>query len=244
MTGLILHCPGAECACVVDELDTCTVGEVWSNATEISWQDPRWNTCIKIEHRSPLRARAILRWWHNKCMGHAVVNLDIGLESISREMYVDFNVLAYFEHDTIHNTYRVQTMSGSEDERPMAGSSNMFFEARLEGNPTGVHVEITDCVVQVIEGTSINASIMNEYNVFNGSTLSSIENGMRMTYQAFWDEDTNSPYQRLVCKYSLYNGTASQYLLHNTVNRTYMMADPNENGILINEPDAMINARL
>ena len=241
MTGLILHCPGAECACVVDELDTCTLGEVWTNVTDIGWQDPRWNKCIQIESLDPLRARAMIRWWHNKCMGHTTLNLDIGLESISRDLYVDFNVLAFFEHDVIHNTYRIQTMSGSEDQRPVAGSSDMFFEARLEGNPTGVHVEITDCVVQVIEGKSVDAPIMNEYNVFNGSTLSAMDDGMRMTYQAFWDEETNSPYQRLVCKYALYNGTTNEFLMHNTVNRTYMMANPDESGILINDPDSIIS---
>ena len=66
-------------------------------------------------------------------MGHIVLNLNIDLESITRDLYVDFNVLAFFEHDIIHNTYRIQTISGSEDEKPMAGSSNMFLRLVWRG---------------------------------------------------------------------------------------------------------------
>lgn len=239
-SGLTINCPDADCACVVDELDTCTYGQVWKNTTEIGWQDARWNKCIIIETLSPLRARANIRWWRNKCMGHIILNLDVSLADVYRDLYVDFNVLSFFEHDTIHNTYRIETRSGSDDDRPMAGSSNMFFEANLVGNNTGVHVEVTDCTVQIIEGTDVNAKVMNEFNVFDPNNFETTPNGMRINYPAFWDSDTNSPYQRLVCHYALFNGTTNDFLLHNTVNRTYMIADPDEKGILINDRDDAI----
>tara|TARA_B110000008_G_scaffold115509_1_gene118261 strand:- start:17853 stop:18326 length:474 start_codon:yes stop_codon:yes gene_type:complete len=157
---------------------------------------------------------------------------------------MDFNVPTFFEHDHIHNVFRIKTMSGSLDKRPMAGSSTMFFDAYLLQNVTGVHVEITSCVVQILEGKAIDANILNEYDVYNPSNLVHLDNGMRMTYTAFWDGQTNSPFQRLVCDYGLFNGTASQYILHQSVNRTYMMADPNEQGVLINDCDSVITGVL
>ncbi|MDA7838936.1 hypothetical protein N9A45_01215 [bacterium] len=241
MSGLMVHCPGADCACVVDELDTCTLGDVWTNTTEIRWQDPRWNKCIKIETLDPLRARAMIRWWHDKCMGHILLNLDVGLESIHRDLYVDFNRLAYFEHDTIHNVFRIKTSSGSNDKRPMAGSSEMYFQVTLLDEHIGVHVEITNCTVQVIEGKNIHANVMNEINVFDPTKITALGNDTtKLTYGAFWDYQTNSPFQRLVCSYGLFNGTLN--LLHHSVNRTYMLANPDETGVLVNNVDNIITS--
>lgn len=239
-SGLLVHCPDAECACVTDELDTCTYGQVWQNVTSVRWDDSRWHKCIKLTSTDPLEATAMIRWWRNKCMGHIILRIKIDLLPVIRDLFVDFNVLAFFEHDTIHNKYVIRTESGSEDDRPLAGSSEMFFEAKLDSNHTGVHVEITDCTVQLVEGKSANAPVINEYNVFDSDNLHASENGQRMTYTAFWDEQSNSPFQRLVCKYAIYNGTTSENIIHHTVNRTYMMADPNEKGILINDHDDVI----
>lgn len=242
--GLHIDCPNADCGCVTDELDTCTYGDMWRNSSVFRWEDPRWLKCIRVESFEPLSARATIRWWHNKCMGHVQLHLDISLENIHRDLYMDFNVPTFFEHDHIHNVFRIKTMSGSLDKRPMAGSSTMFFDAYLLQNVTGVHVEITSCVVQILEGKAIDANILNEYDVYNPSNLVHLDNGMRMTYTAFWDGQTNSPFQRLVCDYGLFNGTASQYILHQSVNRTYMMADPNEQGVLINDCDSVITGVL
>ena len=238
--GLDVICPDAECACVTDELDTCTYGDMWENATTIAWQDPRWLNCIKVESLQPFSARATIRWWKNKCMGHIQLDIDLSLEKIYRDLYIDFNIPEFFEHDFIHNVFRIKTMSGSFDQRPMAGSSQMFFDAYLMDNVTGVHVEITACVVQIMEGKSIHAHVLNEFDVYNPDKIVHLNNGMRMTYTAFWDGQTNSPFQRLVCNYGLFNGTSNQFLLHQSVNRTYMMADPNEQGILLNDCDSMI----
>ena len=239
-SGLVVHCPQAECACVTDELDTCTYGEVWENATLFDWHDSRWRKCIRIESVDPLEARALVRWWHGKCMGHINLHLKINLQPVSRDLFVDFNVLAFFEHDTVHNVFHIRTESGSSDERPLAGSSDMFFDAQLHSNHTGVHVEITNCTVQIIEGKSKDAAILNQRNVYDPNNLQATDKGMRMTYKAFWDDETNSPFQRLVCKYALFNGTTNDFILHNTVNRTYMIADPNEKGVLMSEDDAVI----
>jgi len=243
--GLSIRChDDSECACVVDELDTCTYGETWHNQTFIGWHDARWNHCIQIEQtHSPFRASALVRWWRGKCMGHAILDIDIDVIPTSRDLYVDFNVIVFYEHDTIYNVYRIQTQSGSDDERPIAGNSTMFFEATEPANSTGVHVEITNCTVQMLAGSNVDAPILKEYNVFDIAGLQSVEHGQRFEYQAFWDgadsidcgptDCTNSPFQRLVCSYALFNGTDQSVLLHNTVNRTYMMANPEETGILV-----------
>jgi len=237
--GLTVDCPNATCACVVDELDTCTYGSVWSEITNITWSDARWHKCIQVEHSKPFEARALIRWWHGHCIGHAILEIELDVEPVARDLYVDFNVLAYFEHDLIHNVFRIRTLSGSNDARPMAGSSEMFFEATLLDDHIGVHVEITNCTVQVIEGKAVNAPILNEINVFDPNRIIAIGNATtKMTYDAFWDYDTNSPFQRLVCSYALFNGTSN--ILHHTANRTYMLANPDETGILVNNVDDVI----
>lgn len=168
-----------------------------------------------------------------------MLDLAIHLEKIERDLYVDFNVLAYFEHNTIHNVFRIKTISGSNDKRPMAGVSKMFFQATLLDEHIGVHVEITNCTVQIIEGKSIHANILNEINVYHPNNIEAIGNdSSRLTYDAFWDYETNSPFQRLVCSYGLFNGTSN--VLHHAVNRTYMLANPDETGILVNDVDDLI----
>lgn len=237
--GLTVNCPNATCACVIDELDTCTYGGTWSDITNITWADARWHKCIQVEHYEPFMARALIRWWHEHCIGHAILQIELDVEPVYRDLFVDFNVLAYFEHDTIYNVFRIKTMSGSNDARPMAGSSEMFFEATLLDEHTGVHVEITGCKVQIIEGKAVDAPILNEVDVFNPSRIVHVNNDTtKMTYDAFWDYDTNSPFQRLVCSYALFNGTSN--VLHHTMNRTYMLANPDESGILVNDVDDII----
>jgi len=245
LQGLSLVCHGdSECACVVDELDTCTYGETWQNYTLIEWHDARWNHCIQIEQlHHPFRATALVRWWRNKCMGHTILDIEVDVVPTSRDLFVDFNVISFYEHDTIYNVYHIQTQSGSDDERPMAGDSTMFFEATEPANSTGVHVEITNCTVQMLAGSDVDAPVLKEYNVFDVGGLQSVGHGQRFEYDAFWDgadsincgttDCTNSPFQRLVCSYALFNGTDQSVLLHNTVNRTYMMANPDETGILV-----------
>ena len=239
MHGLDVTCHDSECACVVDELDTCTTGPTWTGRTHIAWNDTRWHECIKVEHERPFMARALVRWWHGPCIGHSILELEIDVETITRDLFVDFNVLAYFEHDVIHNVFRIKTQSGSDDQRPTAGASEMFFEAELLDDHTGVHVEITNCTVQIIEGKAVTAPIMREINVFDANRIEAAgPGGSKMTYDAFWDYETNSPYQRLVCSYALFNGTSS--VLHSTVNRTYMMANPDETGIRVDDVDDVI----
>lgn len=239
LSGLSVTCQNATCACVIDELDTCTYGETWLETTHIGWSDPRWHKCIQIEQTEPFMARALIRWWHGHCIGHTVLRLELDLLPTTRDLFVDFNVLAYFEHDVIYNVFRIKTMSGSSDQRPMAGSSEMFFQATLLDHHIGVHVEITNCTVQIIEGKAVHAHILNEINVFDPGRIEAVSDSTtKMTYDAFWDYDTNSPFQRLVCSYALYNGTSN--VLHHTVNRTYMLAHPDESGILVNDVDDVI----
>jgi len=184
-------------------------------------------------------ARALIRWWHGHCIGHAILELELDVAPISRDLYVDFNVLAYFEHNLIHNEFRIKTMSGSNDERPMAGSSEMFFEATLLDNHTGIHVEITNCTVQIMEGKTVDAHILHEIDVFDANRIERIDNTTtKLTYDAFWDFETNSPFQRLVCSYALFNGTSN--IVNHTTNRTYMLANPTESGILVNDVDHVI----
>jgi hypothetical protein len=233
--GLSITCFDATCACVLDELDTCTYGSTWDNQTLIPWKDHLWHKCIEIDLTNSMHARAILRWWKGHCMGHMILEIDIHLEPVFRDVFIDFNVIHFFEHTSIHNIFYIQTQSGCNDTRPMAGKSDMFFEAILTNTTANVHVEITNCTVQIIEGDATDATILKEINVYNGNKKTQIEKGERMTYTAFWDDETNSPFQRLVCSYALFNGTIdNKTFVGNYVNsRTYRMANPDETGILI-----------
>ena len=234
--GLHIHCRDADCACVIDELDTCAYGQTWRNHTLIGWHDARWNHCIKIEQiKNPFRATALVRWWRDKCMGHIVLDIEINTRPTTRDTYVDFNVVSFHEHTHIHNVFHIQTQSGCNDIRPMAGKSDMFFQAILTNTTANVHVEITNCVVQIIQGGETDAIVLNEKNVYDENNKISIQKGEKITYTAFWDEETNSPFQRLVCSYALYNGTFSnKTLIGNHVNsRNYKMVIPGETGITI-----------
>lgn len=122
----------------------------------------------------------------------------------------------------------------------------MFFEAVQPVPLQGTHVEIDGCTVQMTAGKSPNAPILNEVDVFDVNRISSVPGGQRFEYDAFWDggdgctDCSNSPFQRLVCSYAIYNGTDSSTIIHNTVNRTYRMANPDETGILVNDVDDII----
>ena len=235
--GLHVHChDDTDCACVVDELDTCTYGKTWRNNTVIGWHDARWNHCIKIKQmQDPFHATALIRWWRQKCMGHIIIDIDINAKHITRNIYVDFNVVSFHKHTHIHNVFHVQTKSGCNDTKPMAGKSDMFFQAVLTNTTADIHVEITNCIVQVIQGAELDAVILNEKNVYDENNKYNIEQGEKMTYTAFWDDETNSPFQRLVCTYALYNGTIdNKTLIGDYVNsRNYQMVNPDETGKLI-----------
>lgn len=227
--GIMANCFNATCACVQDELDTCTYGNTWAGEELFPWQDNRWHECLRITSTSPLRVNGLLRWWENKCMGHVIVDIEIDLLPTQRDIYMSFDAISYYEHVDIYNVFRIRAKTGcQQDEHPLAGVGQLYFEVAMDPPTQGVHVEVVRCIVQATEGYDKDAPVLTEYNV--SGTKSPIEDGERFTYTVFWDEETNSPFQRLLCTYALFNGTRTIDSSSNA--RTYMVANPDETGVL------------
>lgn len=235
MEGLNIICNKADCACVKDELDGCTYGGVWSNMTVIGWGDSRWGDCIKVTRNEPFRASAILRWWDNSimCMGHSILNIETNVIGIYRDVFVQFEQTVSYQHgENINNVFYVTAVSGSNDSRPVVGQSMMYFYVEIKPVP-GAHIEILNCSVQTTAGP--DGEVLTENHItLNGTQGGNIQgqlnsNKTRMTYTAFWDDVSNSPFHNLMCDYAIFNGTAvSTY----PSQRKYMIADPNEDAVL------------
>lgn len=235
--GLHITCPGATCACVLDELDGCSYGGTWYEDTLIPWHDARWHRCIQIMHDDPLSATALLRWWDEtqKCTGHAILRIETEIDDIGRDVFVDFeSVKSYIHQELIHNTFYVNARSGCETcDRPLAGQTVMFYQVEMTPPQIGAHVEIIECAVETTEGPTGDVLTVNPISTdgtgpHNG-TLNA--NKTRITYTAFWDDVSNSPYHNIMCTYAIFNGTNAST---HPSSRPYMIADPNDNAIIWN----------
>lgn len=238
LNGIEIFCPDSTCACVKDELDTCTYGGTWVGQSLITWSDARWHECIKVTHTDPLQASAIIRWWDNaaKCMGHSILNVETQLLPVHRDVMVDFEQTILHTHDeTINNAFYVRATSGCDDPRPIVGQSEMFFQIVMDPPQMGAHLQLTTCSVITTAGA---CDILDEECEVNTIPLSTdgagphtglfSRNNTRLTYTAFWDDATNSPYHNIQCNYAVFNGS---YLSE----RSYMIADPDEHGVLWHE---------
>lgn len=236
--GLQIECPNNMCGCVKDELDSCTYGGTWFDNTTVLWSDGRWHECIKVLHSAPLQASTIIRWWDNtaKCMGHSILNIDVHLLSVHKDVLVEFEQTMLHLHDeTINNTFYVRATSGCSDPRPVVGQSEMFFQVEMEPPQYGANLKITNCSVLTTMGTCNIASpdcvltttpiTMDGIGGIRGYFSHS---QTRLSYIAYWDEDSNSPYHNIQCMYGIFNGS-------HVSERSYMIANPNEHGILWHE---------
>lgn len=229
-SGLTVKCGDSTCACVTDELDSCTYGGTWLGETLIDWTDGRWHNCIRVTHTDPFQATAILRWWDDstKCMGHSLLNLDIHLASVQRNVYIEFE-RAIWHTTEFHNEFKVKATSGCEGcTHPTVGTSTMFLNLELDPPIPNTHVEITNCSVRTRSGETGEVlstfPLITEGNYQNGNLN---VNRTRITYVPFWDDVTNSPYQQLKCDWGILNGTTG------TTERAYMLLDPKEQGVLV-----------
>jgi hypothetical protein len=231
--GVSISCPDSTCACVADELDTCTYGGTWSGETLIEWSDARWVRCIRITHHDPLQASGIIRWWDetNRCMGHMILNIDTHLLPVQRDVYVDFEKTVWHKVN-FHHEFIVKSTSGCEDcTRPIVGVSIMFFKVEMDPPVTGASVQIRNCSVLTLAG--INGIVESVFPIITDGPHQNGQlntNRSRLTYIPFWDDVTNSPFQQIKCSWAVFNGTIVN---SGMVERDYMIADPVENGILI-----------
>lgn len=238
LNGLEITCVDNECACVKDELDSCTYGGTWVGNTSIKWSDGRWHECIRVIRTDPLQASATIRWWDNraKCMGHSIINIEAAVLRVHRDVLVEFEQTVSHRHDeTIGNVFYVRATSGCSDPRPIVGQTEMFFQIVLDPPVLGTNLKLTKCSVLTTSGA---CNVLSPDCVITTNTLSTDGSGIhhgvfslnqtRLTYTAFWDDESNSPYHNIQCMYGIYNGS-------HLSERSYMIADPNEHGILWHE---------
>lgn len=229
-SGLSVKCVESRCACVTDELDTGTYGGTWLGETFLDWTDGRWHNCIRITRTDPFQASAILRWWDDstKCMGHSLLQLDLRLAPVQRNVYIDFERAVW--HTTVFdNEFMVKATSGCEGcDRPVAGSSTMFLTLELDPPIPGTRVEIQNCTVSTRSGET--GEVLSEFplimeGLYQNGNLN--DHRTRLTYVPFWDDLTNSPFQQLRCDWGILNGTSG------TSERSYLLLDPKEQGVLV-----------
>jgi len=169
-------------------------------------------------------------------MGHSILNFNVQLLSVHQDVLVEFKQTMLHRHDEyIHNTFYVRATSGCNDPRPIVGQSEMFFQVVMEPPQYGANLKIINCSVVTTMGT---CTITNPDCVLSTTPITMDGLGgihgyfnhdqTRLTYTAFWDEDSNSPYHNIQCTYGIFNGT-------HVSDRSYMIANPNEHGILWHE---------
>ena len=233
-TGLVMDCTeNATCAWVRSEIESCTCGKQWSNTSHMLWQDPRFKECTTTkQYEDYANVHGIIRWWYGSCMGHYLVNLKFILEPTFRDIYMTFEEINIDHYVIVETSVGIfaKAKSGSEDEIPIAGKSEMFFECVLNKTTTGVHMEIMSCDIEILESGKTDAEILRTLTNIQVNTSYADPNGERATYRAFMDDDYYSPWQRLLCTYALFNGTTSiEQFSHN---KSYMLLNPFDTGII------------
>ena len=228
--GLQLDCTqNATCAWVRNELETCTCGKQWKNDSHMTWRDPRFKQCVAIkQHDNYANLHGVIRWWTNKCMGHHFVNLKFILAPVSRHVFLSFEDVSHAHIVKTSIGIDAKAKSGSEDEIPMAGKSEMFFECVLNETMTGLHMEIISCDIDILDSGKADAEVIRTFSKIPVNTSYAEPNGEKASYTAFMDTEFYSPWQRLICLYGLYNGTTSVETF--THGKSYMLLNPFDTG--------------
>ena len=228
--GVVVHCPHAVCAWVNEELDPAPCGCTWTGEKMLPWTDGRIGRCMYVDKEDKDHIiRGTVRWWTQTCMGHFDVVVRIQLEEDTRDVFVSYPTFEYNRDVGIHSGYAALARSGSEDLIPQAGVSDMFFEVIMEEPKVGVHMEIQQCDIDILDSGADDAFLLTTYEDIEVNITYAEPNGERCSYEAFMDGRYYSPFQRLRCTYALFNGTTTVDTF--THERSYMLLDPFDNGV-------------
>jgi len=231
LEGVDIHCPHAVCGFVSEELDPAPCGCTWSDTYHLKWSDDRIGKCLYVDEEDKDQiVRGTVRWWSRGCIGHVDIILRLVLEPDIRDVFITYPVFEYNKQVGIHSGFAALARSGSEDDIPQAGKSDMFFEVVMDEPEVGVHMEITSCDIDILDSGAQDAFVLTTYTNISFNTSYADPNGEIAEYRAFMDNRYYSPFQRVRCLYALFNGTTTLDTF--THAQSYMLVNPFDTGVI------------
>jgi len=231
MDGIVVECPNAVCAFVREELDPAPCGCTWQGSQHVPWFDGRIGPCIDIDQEDKDKLlRLTVRWWSQYCMGHVDVVLRLVIMPDVRDIFISYPSYEHCKVESVHVEYTASARAGSYDDVPQAEKSDMFFEVVMDEPETGVHMEITSCDIDILDGGTADAEVLTTYTNIDVNISYAEPNGEIAVYRAFMDDIAYSPFQRLICHYGMFNGTTTVDTF--THERSYMIVNPFDSGVI------------
>lgn len=231
--GIRVHCPGATCAWVHEELAPTLCGCEWTGTDVVKWSDGRLDACIRSDtDDSDFVLRGVVRWWKDECMGHVELLLRIVLEPDVRDLFMAYPTFEYVKQEGVHTGYKALVRAGSLDDVPQAGKSDMFFEVIMDEPEVGVHLEITQCDLDILDSGTSEACLLKTYENISFNATYADPNGERAVYRAFMDDEYYSPFQRIRCAYALFNGTTTIDTYNHE--KSYMLVHAFDHNVIVN----------
>lgn len=231
LSSIEFQCPDAVCGFVNEELDPAPCGCTWTGQYNLEWQDKRISQCFYTdEEEGEQIIRSTIRWWTRGCMGHVDIIIRVLLQPDMRDVFVSYPTFEYTKQIGLHSGYVALARSGSEDDIPQAEKSDMFFEVIMDEPEIGVHMEITECDVDILDSGSADSIVLTTYENISFNVTYADPNGERAEYKAFMDTLYYSPFQRVRCVYAMFNGTTTIDTF--THSKSYMLVNPFDDGII------------
>jgi hypothetical protein len=232
--GLTVSCgDGVACAWVSSELSTCSCGNQWQSFIRLPFQDSRVRECFQVTFGHSLKLDGILRWWSHDCMGHETVSFVVDVLPSFLDVFMHYSSIVHMEEVHRHYNYTAIARSGAEgDAVAQSLKSTMYYEVTMDDQETGVHMEIDFCSLEILSSGSADAEILTTYypgqGSFNYNITYADPNGERVSYRAIMDEEYYSPWQRIMCSYTMKNGTTTMNTFQH--GHSYMIYDPFDSG--------------
>ena len=233
-SGITVSCGlGIVCAWVNSELSTCSCGNQWENSVRMPFRDSRLRECFDVSFGHSLELNGILRWWSRDCMGHETISFVVEILPSFLDVFMHYSSIVHMEEVHRHYNYTAIARSGAEgDAVAQSLKSTMFYEVTMDEVETGVHMEIDYCSLEILSSGSQDAEVLTTYfpgqSSFNYNITYAEPNGERVTYKAIMDEEYYSPWQRIMCSYTMKNGTTTMDTFQH--GHSYMIYDPFDSG--------------
>lgn len=231
--GVTVRCPvGVVCGWVSSELSTCTCGDTWQLSGWTPFEDPRMRECFQATFGHSLKLDGILRWWSRDCMGHETVSFVVDVEPSFLDVFMHYSSIVHMEEVHRHYNYTAIARSGAEGNAVAQSlKSTMYYEVTMDEYVKGVHMEIDSCSLEILSSGASDSEVLTTYypgGTFNYNITYADPNGERVSYRAIMDEEYYSPWQRIMCSYTMKNGTTTMDTFQH--GHSYMIYDPFDSG--------------
>jgi hypothetical protein len=233
-SGVSVNCgPRVVCSWVESELSTCSCGKVWNSPIQMQWQDIRFKECFTYNIGTLLKLDGTLRWWSDTCMGHERVSFEVESVSSFLDVVMHYSEIVHMEEVHRYYNYSAIARSGTEGSAVAQSlKSTMYYEVTMDEFEIGVHMEIDVCTLEILSSGSSDSEILTTYHAgqhsFNYNISFAEPNGERVSYKAIMDDEYYSPWQRIMCSYTMKNGTTTLDTFQH--GHSYMIYDPFDSG--------------